>query len=1533
MTVQSLCETISKARGADGSLALTGALVGSTDVAALLGRYFTEGTVQLAGSEVAISEDERSVLVGGDTDYTGPYGEATLSGCEVAVTLTPGEGDALFMAASLTPPDGWRLGQAFAGAIDPSVSGLRFRKGGLVICTGPYVEPVYGLTLARGMTLVASHDFTNSISWLPPLMVGGSTVPISGAVEDPNLPVVTLATQPFGLELAGQGMDGVGVAFVLADIAGTDQPPISQVETLLTATLPLGGDATGIVSATLPADAGMFVFSAAFTGVTMGDFALLSPFIGDLDPTTSLPAEIRSAIAQAGEAFALSRIDVSFDLAAGAFVAADVAVTVDLKDFGIFQTLPVLKLDTLDLRFDVQRAGTAATATFSAQTDITVTDACKVILGFKTEFGAGYLIWVSEQPDTALSLRDLVASFAPGLDFPDLKVADLALMIAPRDQYYTFGMTVSADDAWTPIDGLAVTLDGVTLQALYNGAVTPALSGSVAGVFTVAVDAQDAAALAIFTGDGDPPTPPPRQIDILLSATRPGGVDGWRFEGGTGVGQQIPFGDLIAALAKKFGSGTAMPDALSTLMIDNLQLGFDTLERRFRFDCAVSVEIEGTPVEITVSVDLAKAATGYQATFGGTILVGALEFALIFDTKAGDFTFVAAYSHKPGDPQSVTLQALVGAISPALAADVPGDIAIALDSVKLVFVRQGNATQIAFGLDLGLSLGLQDLPLVGPLLPDEAIAIRDLQFLYSSAAMTAIQVAAVNALLPANVAPVPKAGLSPGVGVAATVEIGALTWPIALGVPSGGQRLLEGAPPGALATAPASQGTTRWFDIQKSIGPVSLARFGLQYQDSALYLLLDATFSLSGLQLGLDGLGLGSPLASFRPRPHLDGIGVAIDMGAVRIDGGLLSVASPPPDVTDEYIGTVTIAVEPYLISGVAAYAKVQGHPSFFAFAQVEGEFGGPPAFFVTGFMGGFGYNWSLALPSPDQVYKFPFVAGLTDPGVFGPDPTPVDVLNVLSGQGGGNPVVMPKLGQNWIAAGIQFRSFELVIGRALVVVSFGEELEVALLGLATIALPQRATSDAYAFIELQIQVVLKPDDGVFSAIGSLTPNSYLLTRDCHLTGGFAFCFWFGPSPYAGDFVVTLGGYHPAFTPPRWYPAVARVGLNWTVSSTVTIKGGTYFAITPTAAMAGGGLQVLFQSGNLKAWLTAWIDIMIRWKPFYVTADIGISVGVSYKLDLWFTSVTLSVELGARLRMWGPPTGGIARVDWSIISFDIPFGAGEVGSSGQVLDWTGFQGLLPNRSSPSDPALRALRADRPDAVLLKVAINGGLTGTDSATGDWIVRGDLLVLTTTSAVPVTSVTFGGAVPLPGGSPDRIDIRPMAASDCTSIHTVTLVDVDNDDQPVDLSAWPAPRVRTAALPEALWGTPLADGQQPAPTARLVADLATGIQFAPPPASAGASLGPIDPETLITPLGGGYMALRPSRQQDPITAPVEDRRSITAIIADVASVANIQVQQAMVAALGDLGVAPPTDAPLVRLGEQAGTLYAQPPLSATI
>src|SRR4029077_9028650 len=117
-------------------------------------------------------------------------------------------------------------------------------------------------------------------------------------------------------------------------------------------------------------------------------------------------------------------------------------------------------------------------------------------------------------------------------------------------------------------------------------------------------------------------------------------------------------------------------------------------------------------------------------------------------------------------------------------------------------------------------------------------------------------------------------------------------------------------------------------------------------------------------------------------------------------------------------------------------------------------------------------------------------------------------------------------------------------------------------------------------------------------------------------TGGFAFCIWFGNNPHVGDFVVTIGGYHPAFSPPTGYPLVSPLVFNWPLRGGVTVKGGAYFAITPSAAMAGGSLQVLFHEGDLQAWFIAYANLLVRWNPFYFTANIGVSIGASFRLNL-----------------------------------------------------------------------------------------------------------------------------------------------------------------------------------------------------------------------------------------------------------------------------------------------------------------------------
>ena len=43
-----------------------------------------------------------------------------------------------------------------------------------------------------------------------------------------------------------------------------------------------------------------------------------------------------------------------------------------------------------------------------------------------------------------------------------------------------------------------------------------------------------------------------------------------------------------------------------------------------------------------------------------------------------------------------------------------------------------------------------------------------------------------------------------------------------------------------------------------------------------------------------------------------------------------------------------------------------------------------------------------------------------------------------------------------------------------------------------------------------------------------LTDNSWLLYPDVRLTGGFAYVIWF-TGAHAGEFVLTMGGFHPDF--------------------------------------------------------------------------------------------------------------------------------------------------------------------------------------------------------------------------------------------------------------------------------------------------------------------------------------------------------------------------------------------------------------------
>lgn len=501
---------------------------------------------------------------------------------------------------------------------------------------------------------------------------------------------------------------------------------------------------------------------------------------------------------------------------------------------------------------------------------------------------------------------------------------------------------------------------------------------------------------------------------------------------------------------------------------------------------------------------------------------------------------------------------------------------------------------------------------------------------------------------------------------------------------------------GQMSTSPATEGTTpapagssasgiQWIKVGKSFGPVQFNRFGLQFEADAkmVWAYLDASLSVAALTFTLDGLGMGTPINQLAPEFRLLGIGIDYKSGPVEIGASFLrtqieAVMNGDVVVTpayDEYSGLAIIKASAIGLSAIGAYSDLPDYKSLFIYAVLNAPIGGPSFFFVTGLAAGFGFNRAVKVPDVSQVGEFPLV-NLAVSG--GGSPLPADpagraayihdILDQLRDS------IYPAKGQYFLAAGIHFTSFQLIDSFALLLVSFGEHFEIDVLGLSTVVVPPPVPGEAQvtpvAEVQLALKAVFNPAEGVLSVEAQLTSNSFILDRACHLTGGFAFYSWFS-GPHQGDFVLTLGGYHPAFQKPEHYPTVPRLGLNWQATPDLLIKGGIYFALCPHLVMAGGRLEAVYQSGSLKASFILAADFLISWKPYHYDARISLDIEVEYTYHLVGTH-HISASIDADVHVWGPDFSGHAHVHMWCVTFDIDFGA-KTTPKLEPLDWTTFQ--------------------------------------------------------------------------------------------------------------------------------------------------------------------------------------------------------------------------------------------------------------------
>ncbi|MEZ4466483.1 MAG: DUF6603 domain-containing protein [bacterium] len=403
-----------------------------------------------------------------------------------------------------------------------------------------------------------------------------------------------------------------------------------------------------------------------------------------------------------------------------------------------------------------------------------------------------------------------------------------------------------------------------------------------------------------------------------------------------------------------------------------------------------------------------------------------------------------------------------------------------------------------------------------------------------------------------------------------------------------------------------------WIGVRSSFGPLYIEQVGVAItqtggQPSGVSLLIDGGVVVAGLSIQVDDLSLTMPFAYLgdpsRWSVDLQGLAIGFEAPGISIAGGLrkgtrVATATEPGGV--EYTGMLMVKVQSFglvAIGSYGAFTDAEGDfDSFFMFAGLFAVIGIPPLLEIRGVGVGFGYNRRLLVPEEvTQIPDFFLVSALDNPERL--TSSPMDVLRDVQAQ------VPARRGSLWFALGFHGTTFVVVNVTAAVYVALDRGVEIGLIGVARMALPSDDT--ALVSIELALKARYSSEEQLLSIQAQLTPNSWLLSRDCQLTGGFAFFAWFKK----GQFVLTLGGYHPAFQRPPEFPEVPRLGFRWQLTGALVVKGESYFALTNSCVMAGLRFEASYDIGWLRAWFKAWADFLVSWDPFHYDISIGVSLG------------------------------------------------------------------------------------------------------------------------------------------------------------------------------------------------------------------------------------------------------------------------------------------------------------------------------------
>ncbi len=1475
-----------------GILTLDSTILGSNEIMQLFETYLVDKQLVINSATVSLPQND-SIAV------SGVAGGLPFAGMTVNVTFSVVNGTTeLYLSADT--PAGWTLPDSFLAWKHQFFPSLRFLTPPVLLLGTSHAPPDsrYGLFF-RG-----TLDATSVLGPFIWLISGQTSMALQGEITiDAVGPQMVLATSPVAgftlgfFQLSPVSLEVATDVTVLQNPSPLNPPVVLRVKTGIglqttakTFTIPLVADFYG---------QDLVVFNADLNQVVNASLQEFASLLNNIDinrsdllpPGLTLPNIIKLKY-------------LTFQVVpTGAKQLKMVSIGVEKQD-GAWNLADTIAIDDIWISFAV--------------TDPLEMKYLSIGLYGVISIGGGVLELDAVYPDfsftgrlqegTEINLLEMIEHFlgtseTSNIGLDALDVVGLSFSLQPSPLAYS--AEIDLDGSW--YIGLidSVFLEIRDLSFSMSKLAGSSITGSLAGTVTIS------------------------GINVSISASHPDADGGWIFDGSTGSGQEIPIGTLIEDVVNLFGD-VSLPPAITDLTIENLHVLFNTNTSDFTFTCEGMLPLGDEAVTIVVTIDLQYEAitNTYTKTFGGTITIGSRQFALRFDQSNTTTSLIATYDKQGGEKIRVK-EDLIAPLSTAVSQYIPDNLEIDFKDVLFVFRKSAPAqdgstiTTFLFGLDLSIDFpSLSNLPLVGQILPsDQTIKVNNVQILVASASVQQSDVVSLNSQIPAGVTKLAGTDLRAGLNFSASIMFGGTPQTLAVAVVN---QAATTTPPPAISSPPATGVTAadnvKWFTLQKAFGPVNFNRVGVKYENAVAQFLLDASLSLAGLTLSLDGLSFGSPLNEFAPQFDLRGLGIDYRSGAAEIGGAFLHTRGTLNGETyDEYDGAAVIKATGLTLSALGSYAALE-NPSLFIYAILDYPLGGPSFFFVTGLAAGFGYNRALIVPSVDQIAQFPLVTAAVN-GASPPQSTKdlTDVLAKLA------LYIHPELGQNFFAIGIKFTSFKIIDSFVLLTVAFGNELEINVLGLSTMiqppAIPGEPAVTPIAVVQMAVKASFVPARGFLGISAQLTSASYLIDRACQLTGGFAFYTWFA-GEHAGEFVQTLGGYHPSFVAPDYYPRVPRLGYNWQVNSELSIKGEAYFALTAAVLMAGLRIQASWNSGNLSAWFNLTADFIIAWKPFHYDAAAHVNLGASYTFQ-FFGTQHLTFDVGADLHIWGPEFSGQAHINLDIISFDISFGSSPAQQLSPIAWQTFQQSFLPAESAICSIAVadgmvgkqgqdaQNLGVMNPKNLVLVtntvVPSSGAQINTSALAVSQVsylddgTRVSLLPFSATSTQgDLVQTTQPGAKTKATGAP-AIGPVGVQVSEFSSVHTITIT---RNGLHVERDFAYTPVLKN--VPTALWGQYARQGPYLLPPdlngQRFISDALSGFEIRPAVQATPGETAPVDPGKLQYDPENIQAAYE--WEQNPVTFQAETldeagrRQRISSSIVDTATVA---VRQQLCQALG--------------------------------